>query len=283
MKHLKVGEYDCFLLPDGLFRLDGGSMFGVVPKALWNNVFPADGQNRILLASTALLVAGKGIRLLVEGGAGDVFRGDTKLLKIYDIESTGTMDDELRKAGYTAEDITHVSYTHLHWDHAGNACRFNDSVGFVPRFPLARYIVQKGEWEMALSGHPANRGSYMPETLAPLEAAGLLDFAHGDHSLNSDISFRVTGGHTEHHQVMMLRSGNDRLIFWGDLIPTSKHAHIPHIMAYDRLPLQTYDRKKQLLEETCAEGYISAFPHDPEPSFARIRFDGRRYSSSPIQ
>lgn len=277
MKHLKIGDYDCYSLMDGRFRLDGGAMFGVVPKTIWNGLFPADENNRILLACSPLLVAGKGMVLLIEGGVGQAFRNDEKLLDIYAIESCGLMEDGLREAGFTAGDITHAVYTHLHWDHAGNACRMVASGDFVPRFPAARYIVQKGEWETAVSGRPSNRGSYLPETLTPLATSGHLDLIDGDYCLNEDISLRITGGHTEFHQVVMLRSAGQGLIYWGDLIPTSKHIHIPHIMAYDRFPARTYASKEQLLDETSTGGYFSAFAHDPDPGFGRIEFNGRKY------
>jgi len=262
---------------DGFFRLDGGSMFGVVPKKLWDSFYPADDDNRIRLGLTSLLFAGDGMVLLVEGGIGDAFRNDGKLHGIYGIEETGGLERGLADAGYRPDEITHVVYTHLHWDHAGNACRVAENGKFVPRFPNARYMVQAGEWRQAVSGVGATRASYLPETLLPLEKHGNLELIEGDFRLGDAVTLRVTGGHTAFHQVVIIQAGGAGVIFWGDLIPTPHHAHLPHIMAYDRYPLDTYSRKGELLSETCGAGFLSAFPHGLDRQFGRIMFDGKRY------
>jgi glyoxylase-like metal-dependent hydrolase (beta-lactamase superfamily II) len=282
VKHIKIGEYDCYSLSDGTFRLDGGAMFGVVPKKLWGSFYPADEENRIRLGLTPLLVAGKGTVLLVEGGIGQAFQNSEKLHSQYSIEKADCLEESLSSAGFGADDITHVAYTHLHWDHAGTACKMNDAGSFVPRFKKARYLVQKGEWNTAISGDPATRASYLPATLRPVEDSGLLQAVDGDFQVNDDILLKLTGGHTKYHQVMMLQSGGQGLIFWGDLIPTSKHVHLPFIMAYDNYPLDTYAMKERLLEETCEENFISAFPHNIEPGFARIIREGRKYTAMAI-
>ena len=275
--HVRVGEYDCYSLPDGFFRLDGGAMFGVAPKALWGRFYEADADNRIRLACRALLVAGKGIALLVEGGAGDVFDGNEKLMRSYAIESTNRLDSALGAIGYAPGDITHAVFSHLHWDHAGTACRRERDGRFVPRFPKARYVVQRGEWDAALSKDPLTAPSYIPEALVPVRESGQLDCIDGDGRINDDIRLVVTGGHTENHMALMLESGGERLVFWGDIIPTSHHIHLPLIMAYDRFPVDTYRVKERLLADACRENAVSAFPHDCEVGFGRISFDGKRY------
>ncbi len=275
-----IGRFECRILLDGFFRLDGGAMFGVVPKRIWNAFYPSDDHNRIRLGLTSLLVKGEGMLLLVEGGIGEAFGHDEKLRKIYGIEKTGGLEADLADAGYLPEDVTHVVYTHLHWDHAGNACRIDDKGTFTARFPKARYFAQAGEWRQALSGSGSTRASYLPEILAPLEECGNLELIEGDYQVNDAVTLKLTGGHTAHHQAVIVRDGGAGVIFWGDLIPTPHHVHIPHIMAYDRFPQDTFYRKEELLEDTVKAGFFSAFPHGLDRSFGRIVFDGARYSSS---
>lgn len=275
--HVRVGDYDCHSLADGYFRLDGGAMFGVAPKTLWSRFYEADADNRIRLACRALLVVGRGITLLVEGGVGDVFDGNEKLKRSYAIESTNLLESALGDVGYSVGDITHVTFSHLHWDHAGTACRLDPSNGFVPRFPRARYLVQRGEWEAAISEDPLTAPSYAPAALVPLRESGHLELIDGDSDINGDIRLVVTGGHTESHMALLLRSRGELLIFWGDIIPTARHVHLPLIMAYDRFPVDTYRAKARLLDAACRENVISAFPHDCDHGFGRVAFDGKRY------
>jgi glyoxylase-like metal-dependent hydrolase (beta-lactamase superfamily II) len=275
--HIRVGDYDCWSLSDGSFRLDGGAMFGVVPKVMWNRISEADADNRIRLGLTSLLIAGRGMTMLIEGGVGDVFDRDEKLKRIYAVESCNLLEEGLRAAGFSPGDVTTVTYSHLHWDHAGPACRIGADGRYVPRFPNARYLVQKGEWEAALSGDPLTAPSYIPESLLPLAAAGQLDIICGDHRVNEDVGLYVTGGHTESHMVVTLSSRGERLIFWGDIIPTAGHINLPFIMAYDRFPVDTHRVKKEWLEKPCRDNYLSAFPHDIGLGFGSIGYDGRKY------
>jgi len=278
MRHIRIGDYDCYSLSDGCFVLDGGAMFGIVPKNIWGGFYESDEENRIRLGLTSLLISGKGITLLIEGGIGQAFKNNEKLESLYGIEESDRLETELNEAGFTTDKINLVTYSHLHWDHAGPATKIDSRGNFIPRFPNARYLVQRGEWGIALSGDPATKASYLPETLTPLENAGQLDLIDGDYAVNEEIALKMTGGHTAHHMVLILKSKGDGIIFWGDLIPTSQHIHIPHIMAYDRYPLDTHRMKSELLQMTCAENMISAFPHDLELGFGKIGYNGKKYS-----
>jgi len=281
MNEIAIGDYRCYQLCDGFFKLDGGAMFGVTPRALWGKFYEYDAENRIRLGCTSLIIAGGGMTLLVEGGMGQVFEGNEKLAAIYSLESANLLEKDMATAGFAPEDITAVVYTHLHWDHAGAACR-KEGGHYAPRFPGARYIVQKAEWEEAVSGEAGSRASYIPESLLPLAEAGLLETVDGDYAVNEDIRLTVTGGHTRAHQVLTLESGGQSLVFWGDLIPTPKHVHLPHIMAYDRYPVDTFRMKEKLLKEAAAKGSVAVFPHSLTTEFGVIRHDGRRYAVHPV-
>lgn len=282
MHTVTIGDYRCFQLSDGYFRLDGGAMFGVTPRTLWGKYYEYDDNNRIRLGLTSLIIAGRGMVLLVEGGAGQVFDGNEKLAAIYHMESVNLLEAEMEAAGFTAADVNTVVYTHLHWDHAGAACSKHEGV-YRPRFPGAGYIVQKHEWEEAVSGSAESRGSYIPESLLPLETAGQLRIIDGDYSINEDIRLMVTGGHTRGHQVLILESGGKSLIYWGDLIPTPQHVHLPNIMAYDRYPVDTYRMKERLLKKAVAGNSIAVFPHSLSTGFGIIRHDGRRYGFHAVE
>ena len=276
MRHIKIGRYDCFSLTDSFFRLDGGAMFGIVPKTIWNGFYDCDEKSRIRLACTPLLIAGNGMVLLIEGGIGQVFKGNTKLEEIYAIERTDLLEEDLERTGYSPADITIVTCSHLHWDHSGTCCKFEDG-RYVSRFPNAKYIFQKGEWETAMSVDPFTRASYIPESLEPIWRSGQLALIEGDYEINGEIRLIRSGGHTPHHQIFVLESDGEGLIFWGDIIPTSSHIHIPHIMAYDLNPAETYSFKERYLLSACGKNYISAFPHDTNLGFGKIRFDGKKY------
>lgn len=263
---MRLGEFDLFSLSDGFFGLDGGAMFGVVPKPLWERTNPPDERNRIRLALRPLLITVGKERVLIDTGIGD--KWDEKARDIYRIEHTDTIESSLARAGFKPEDITKVVLTHLHFDHAGAATKLDSTGKPVPRFPNARHYVQSKEWEAALNPNRRSRASYVPDDFLPIQEAGLLELVDGDHQLEFGLGLALelvlTGGHTPGHQVAMLRSGGETAIYWGDLIPTRSHIAAPYIMGYDLLPLETMAQKEKLVPQAIAGKWLSFLEHDPE-------------------
>jgi glyoxylase-like metal-dependent hydrolase (beta-lactamase superfamily II) len=259
---MRLGEFELFSLSDGFFGLDGGAMFGVVPKPVWERTNPPDERNRIRLALRPLLIVAGTERVLVDTGIGD--KWDSKNTDMYRIEHTDTIESSLARAGFRPVDVTKVVLTHLHFDHAGATTKLNDSGKPVPRFANARYYVQQKEWDLALNPNRRSRAAYLPENFLPLQEAGHLDLVDGDFPLAPGLELHLTGGHTPGHQVVLLRSGGETAIYWGDLIPTRSHIATPYIMGYDLLPLETMEQKEKLVQEAIAGKWLSFLEHDPE-------------------
>ena len=199
---MNLGGFRLHSLSDGFFGLDGGAMFGVVPKPVWERTNPADSRNRIRLASRPLLIVTPTERVLVDTGIGD--KWDTRNTDIYRIEHTDTIESSLARAGFKPEDITKVVLTHLHFDHAGAATRLDSSGKPVPRFPNARYYVQQKEWEAAVNPNRRSRASYVPADFLPVQDAGLLELIDGDLQLEPGLELVLTGGHTAGHQIAVI-------------------------------------------------------------------------------
>ena len=262
MGAVNLGESRLYSLSDGFFGLDGGAMFGVVPKPLWERTNPPDERNRIRLALRPLLIVAEKERVLVDTGIGD--KWDSKNTDMYRIEHTDTTESSLARAGFKPDDITKVVLTHLHFDHAGATTKLNDSGKPVPRFANARYYVQQKEWDLALNPNRRSRAAYLPENFLPLQEAGHLELVDGDFPLAPGLELHLTGGHTPGHQVVLLRSGGKTAIYWGDLIPTRSHIATPYVMGYDLLPLETMEQKEKLVQQAIAGKWLSFLEHDPE-------------------
>jgi glyoxylase-like metal-dependent hydrolase (beta-lactamase superfamily II) len=287
---MRLGEFELFSLSDGFFGLDGGAMFGVVPKPVWEKTNPADARNRIRLAARPLLVVAGADRILIDTGIGD--RWDAKARDMYRIEKPDTVETSLARAGFKPEDVTRVVLTHLHFDHAGATTKLDESGRLVPRFPKARHYVQSTEWEAALTPNRRSRASYRADDFLPVQEAGLLEFVSGDHQLEFgpglELELVLTGGHTPGHQIVLIRDRGiegqrDRVadaghlvpgsldplvpvlaVFWGDLIPTRSHIATPYIMGYDLHPLETMAQKEKLVRQAVAGKWLSFLEHDPE-------------------
>lgn len=272
---MRFGAFDLLPLTDGTFRLDGGAMFGVVPKRLWERRTTPDGYNRIPLALRPLLIRTGDRNVLIDAGIGDKL--GSKEREIYEIDRTHDLDTSLASAGLTARDIDVVIASHLHFDHAGGfTTRIDGAV--VPRFPRARYFIRRGEWDDAMHPNERNRASYLQENLAPLAGAGVIEFVEEDGELLPGISVCRTGGHTMHHQIVRIASGGRVAVFAADLIPTAAHMDPVWVMGYDLYPLDTLAYKKAFLREAVEGEYVIFFEHDPEIAAGVIREEaGRRY------
>jgi glyoxylase-like metal-dependent hydrolase (beta-lactamase superfamily II) len=246
---------------DGYFALDGGAMFGVVPRTLWSRVAAPDDRNRIRMAMRPWLVTGGGRQILIDAGCGD--KQDAKFADIYGFDRARHLDHALADAGLTAGDIDVVVASHLHFDHAGGFTRREADGRVVPRFPRARVSVRRGEWEDAMHPNERTRASYFRENYAPLVDAGLVDFVEADGEVAPGISVRRTGGHTMHHEIVRIESEDKVAIFAADLLPTAAHVPLPYIMGYDLYPMDTLAFKRAFLEEAVEREYLILFEHDP--------------------
>jgi glyoxylase-like metal-dependent hydrolase (beta-lactamase superfamily II) len=267
------GDLELLPLTDGTFRLDGGAMFGVVPKPLWERRAPADERNRIRLGLRPLLVRGERT-LLIDAGIGG--KMDDKNVDIYAIERTRNLDHALADAGVGRNEIEIVLASHLHFDHVGGFTVRDGTGRLVPAFPRARYIARTDEWEDATHPHERNRASYLAENFVPLAEAGVLDLVAGDEPIMRGVRVVRTGGHTMHHQIVMIESGGRTAVFAADLMPTTAHVDVPWIMAYDLYPMDTLAFKRRFVREAIDREYLIFFEHDPEIAAGYIRESGGR-------
>ena len=272
MPRLSLGAWTAHTLETGFLWLDGGAMFGSVPKALWSRTNPADDKNRIRLAMRCLLLEGEGRRVLVDDGIGDKF--DARFGEIFRIElGDHTLERSLAELGLTVEDVTDVVLTHLHFDHAGGSTR-RAGDRLVPRLPRARYYVQRRNWENARSPNPRERASYLPENFAPLEEASVLELWDGPQTPWPGIELFTADGHTRGQQLVRVSGGGETLYFVADLIPTASHVRIPFVMGYDVAAIETMAEKRALLQRACREDAWICIEHDPEVALAKPSIEG---------
>ncbi len=267
---MKLGAFDIQPVTDGRFRLDGGAMFGVVPKILWEKCCQPDEQNRISLGLNCLLIRAGRKNILVDTGLGD--KEDAKFQEIFAVERIPTLRDSLKMQGLQPEDIHMVVNTHLHFDHAGgNTVRENGAI--VPTFPRAKYFVQGGEYEDAARANERTRASYRRENFTPVAHVDQWEFMDGETELVPGVSVVVTEGHTRHHQSIKIESEGQIAFYLGDLIPTVSHLPLPYIMGYDLYPLQTLETKRWVLDRALSENWLLVFEHDPRVLMGRVRKD----------
>jgi methylmalonyl-CoA epimerase len=270
-----LGDFELITLSDGFIHLDGGAMFGVVPRTLWEKRLPPDERNRIPLGMRPLLVRGGGKTLIIDAGCGD--KMEAKSAEIYGLDRQYHLDHSLAGAGVSPEDIDVVVASHLHFDHVGGFTMRAADGRIVPRFPRARYIAHRGEWEDATHPHERNRASYLQENFVPLADAGVLDLVDDDTEIVPGVRYRRSGGHTRHHQVVTIESGGRTAVFVADMYPTSAHAPDPWIMGYDLYPMDTLGFKRVFSREAIEREYLLFFEHDPSLAAGIIRErDGKR-------
>jgi glyoxylase-like metal-dependent hydrolase (beta-lactamase superfamily II) len=272
---MRFGDLELIPLSDGFFRLDGGAMFGVVPKPLWEKRAPADARNRITLGLRPLVVRGART-MIIDAGIGD--KMDAKSAGIYGVDRSSSLGRSLHEAGIGAADIEIVLATHLHFDHAGGFTSRGSSGDIRPAFPRAQYVVRRGEWEDATHPHERNRASYLSENFVPLTQAGVLQFVDEDATIMPGVKVRRSGGHTMHHQVVMIESGDRKAVFAADMIPTTAHIDNAWLMGFDLYPMETLAFKKAFIAEAIEREYLIFFEHDPQVAAGYIRErDGKRY------
>lgn len=269
-----LGDLELITLSDGFLALDGGAMFGTVPRTLWQKRLPPDDRNRIPLAMRPLLVRGERT-ILIDAGVGD--KMDPRSAEIYGLERSYHLDHALAEAGVAPDDIDLVVASHLHFDHVGGFTSRTSDGRTVPRFPRARYVAHRQEWEDATHPHERNRASYLQENFVPLADAGVLDLVDDEAEIMPGVRYRRSGGHTMHHQVVTIASGGRTAVFAADMYPTSVHAPDPWIMGYDLYPMDTLAFKRQFAREAIAGEYVIFFEHDPSLAAGILRErDGKR-------
>jgi len=255
------GDLQITILSAGTLWLDGGAMFGVVPKMLWAKLRTPDERNRIRLGMNVLLVDDGKRRTLIDNGAGTKWDEKQRDIYAFDLKSP---EEFLRPAGLTPADIDVVLDSHLHFDHAGGNTACDANGRLVPSFPNARYVVQKGELEFARSDNERIRASYIPDNFEPIAAAGLFDLVVSDARIDSHIEVMLAPGHTPFLHVPVIRTGEHTIAFLADLVPTASHVPLPYIMGYDLEPLVTLASKKRILPMAAREGWRLVFEHDAD-------------------
>jgi glyoxylase-like metal-dependent hydrolase (beta-lactamase superfamily II) len=282
----QLGDLRIHAIQAGGQRLDGGAMFGVVPKVLWQRKIEADERNRIQMGMRCLLVEHPDGLCLIDTGAGN--KEDQKFIDIYGMELKAEVPEQrpdetaleagIRAAGFTPEDVRTVINTHLHFDHAGGNTRRAEDGAVRATFPNATYIVQAGEYAWATHTNERTSASYFPPNFEPLRASGQLQLIDGDVEILPGITARKTPGHVPHHQSLIIESAGSRACFLGDVMPTVHHVPLPWIMGYDVEPLRTLESKRALLRDAVAEQWLLIFEHDAHHAWGSVTPDAKGYA-----
>ena len=265
---MRFGEFTLTTVETGSFRLDGGTMFGVVPKVLWSKTNPSDDANRIAMAMRVLCIEGGGDLIVVDSGAGTKL--NEKMMRNYVIETDG-LGHSLSEAGIDPERATGAIATHLHFDHAGGFTYRGSDGDLRLTLPNAIHYIQKRQWEAALHPNEKDRASFFPENYLPIEEADMLELVEGEREIIPGVTVIPTGGHTPGHQIVLVESGGKRLLYCGDLIPLASHVNLPYIMSFDHYPLETLEEKRRILGLAADEGWILYFEHDPFMAACTVR------------
>jgi glyoxylase-like metal-dependent hydrolase (beta-lactamase superfamily II) len=275
-----VGRLTVHAIQAGGQKLDGGAMFGVVPKPLWERRIPADERNRIQLGMRCLLIEHDRGLVLVDNGAGN--KENQKFHDIYGVENAGAdgrtlLEDGLRSLGVKPEDIALMIDTHLHFDHAGGNTWVDPAGVIRPTFPKARYVVQRGEYDWATHTNERTAASYFAHNFEPVVASGQFDFVTGETEIWPGIRLLPTPGHVPHHQSVLLVSEDAKAFYPADLMPTAAHVPLPWIMGYDVEPLRTLETKRAILKRAVDEEWLIVFEHDADVMSGRVSHDGKGY------
>ena len=265
---MKIGPYEIRMLETGRFWLDGGAMFGVVPKTLWSKAKICDEKNRIEMSMKVLLIFYEDRKILVDAGSGHKF--DPKHQQIYGLDyNKYTLKASLKQQGVRPEDLTDVILTHCHFDHVGGTTEYvNDRLQLT--FPNATHYVQRSHWEWALQPSEKDRASFLKENLEPLKSSGRLKILPGECELFPGLHLLLSNGHTVGLQMIKIQDSETTLLYCSDLMPTAAHLPLPYIMGYDLYPLTTLEEKRRYLAQACDEHWIIALEHDAEENAIRI-------------
>lgn len=261
-------------------HLDGGAMFGVIPKKLWTREIPADEANLVALDLNLLLVKTAGQTILVDTGCGDV--GTEREKKVYGLGAPSQLAESLSACGVSPEQIDYVVFSHLHFDHSGGGLKRDGAGQLVPRFPNASYVVSRLEWQEAQNPNERTRATYVPEYMSAYERSGLMRPIDGETQLLPGVTLRPTGGHTAGHQAVLLEGGGRRIGYFADIFPTRVHLKTAWVPAVDTLPLDSLRVKKQILKSCVEDSIWLAFDHDTELKLAHVERTEHDYVARPL-
>lgn len=271
------GNFKLYSIETGRFKLDGGAMFGVVPKTLWSNKIPADDKNRITMASRCLLVESTetGRVYLIDNGVGTKF--GKKWTSIYGLDfSHSNVIDSLTHYGFKPGDITDIIFTHLHFDHCGGTTYWDDDQ-IKHQFPDARYHVTRQHWEAAINPNDREKASFLKENIEPIKNSNRLQLIEYGHVYEEGLTHYVVNGHSLGQQLPIINGDNKTMIFMADLIPTTAHIPIPWVMGYDMRPLETLKEKRDFLEEAAVEEWVLFMEHDANNELVTIKKESGKY------
>ena len=272
---MKFGDYRVEIVPDCEFRLDGGAMFGVVPRNLWSQTFPPDEQNRIRMNMNCVFIDTGSEKLLIETGIGD--KWSEKHRAMFGIDRRQSLEESLQTiAGVNANEISIVINTHLHFDHAGGNTKLDQSGRPAPSFPNARHFISRAEYEHAEAPSERDRASYLADNWQPLKASGQMELKDANYEVMPGLRMETYAGHNRSMQCWRLDRGGQTLFGFADLVPTRAHVPFAWIMGYDLYPVETLEAKKRLLPQAAREGWVCLFYHDPDqPLCHLIERDGK--------
>lgn len=264
-----------YTIDTGFFKLDGGAMFGVVPKSMWNRLNPADDNNMCTWALRCLLVESGNRLVLIDNGIGD--KQDAKFFSHYYLHGDQTLEKSLKKHGFSPQDITDVFLTHLHFDHCGGSVKWNSSKdGFELCFPKANYWSNESHWQWAREPNAREKASFLKDNMLPIQESGHLRFLKPGEDLFEGFKVLMVHGHTEAMMLPVIEYKKKKIVFCADLIPSSAHVPLPYVMAYDTRPLITLEEKAEFLNKAIDENYILYFQHDPKNECGILEITDRR-------
>ncbi|HEY4216876.1 MAG TPA: MBL fold metallo-hydrolase [Gemmatimonadaceae bacterium] len=275
----QIGDLRVHAIQAGGQKLDGGAMFGVVPKTLWERRIPADERNRIQLGMRCLLIEHAIGPVLIDTGVGN--KENDKFYDIYGIDNAGAngatrLEDGLAQVGLAPKDVAMVISSHLHFDHAGGNTTKQLDGSIAPTFANARYVMQRGEYDWATHTNERTAGSYFPHNYVPIHESGQLEFIEGDREIIAGVHSVKTPGHTPHHQGLLIESAGERAFYIADLSPTVAHLPLPWIMGYDVEPLVTLETKRRILARAVDENWLLIFEHDATTPWSYIANDAKK-------
>ncbi len=273
---MHIGNYDVTMIDAGRYKLDGGAMFGVVPRTLWQKENPPDEKNRITMSLNTLLLVGDGKIILIDTGVGDKFTD--KFREIYAIDySEHSLVKSLLKHNIQPENVTDVILTHLHFDHVGGSTYYDNDGNLKLQFPNATHYVQKKQLEWAQKGFAKDRASYLSENIQPLIDSGQLKVLSGAEELFKDVELILSDGHTVAQQLVLIHGNGKNLLYAADLIPMTAHIPLPWVMAYDLYPVTSIQEKEEILKKAVAENWMVFFEHDPRTYCGTVEEGDRGY------
>jgi glyoxylase-like metal-dependent hydrolase (beta-lactamase superfamily II) len=272
-KSIPFGKFELAIISDGGFWIDGGAVFGTVPKTIWSQLVKPDELNRVELALNCLLIKTPDKNILVDTGVGEKL--SDKVRQIYNIQKPTDLIRSLKGAGLEPDQIDYVINTHLHFDHCGGNTRSLED-NYRPTFPNAQYLVQKKEWDDALHPDDRSRSSYLKENYLPLETAGRLVLIDGDHDVTPGVKIILTPGHTQAHQSVIIQSDGRTALYLGDVVCISQQIKVPYVTSFDLYPVDLMKTRKNLLKRAREERWLLIFDHDPRIPFAFLNeVDGK--------